>query len=89
MELTSGAAYAFKAGPTAGDMLKTVLTSLRHAYGENAAARAGCNKLGRAAPQAAERSRTVARTADALTIKDMGARRAAPASLACSSLSWR
>ena len=33
MELTYGAASAFKAGPTAGDMVKLVLTSLHRAYG--------------------------------------------------------
>lgn len=33
MELTYGAASAFKAGPTAGDMVKLVLTSLHAAYG--------------------------------------------------------
>lgn len=33
MELTYGAASSFKAGPTAGDMVKLVLTSLHTAYG--------------------------------------------------------
>lgn len=33
MELTYGAASAFKAGPTAGDMVKLVLTGLHRAYG--------------------------------------------------------
>ena len=33
MELTYGAASAFKAGPTAGDMVKLVLTGLLRAYG--------------------------------------------------------
>lgn len=40
MELTYGAASAFKAGPTAGDMVRLVLTSLHRAYGENVATRA-------------------------------------------------
>lgn len=35
MELTYGAASAFKAGPTAGDMVRLVLTSLLRAYGED------------------------------------------------------
>jgi len=33
MELTYGAASPFKAGPTAGDMVKLVLTALHRAYG--------------------------------------------------------
>jgi hypothetical protein len=33
MELTYGAASAFKAGPTAGDMVRLVLTGLYRAYG--------------------------------------------------------
>lgn len=38
MELTYGAASAFKAGPTAGDMVKLVLTGLHRAYGAQTAA---------------------------------------------------
>lgn len=38
MELTYGAASAFKAGPTAGDMVRLVLTSLHRAYGDDVAA---------------------------------------------------
>lgn len=60
MELTYGAASAFKAGPTAGDMVKLVLTSLHRAYGEGGAARAGRKTPGRTAP-AAVRRKTAAR----------------------------
>ncbi|MCY1464718.1 hypothetical protein D9M71_827800 [compost metagenome] len=33
-ELTYGAAASFKAGPTAGDLVRLALTAMLHAYGE-------------------------------------------------------
>lgn len=60
MELTYGAASTFKAGPTAGDMVKLVLTSLHRTYGEGEAARTGIKTSGRATP-AAVRKKTATR----------------------------
>jgi AcrR family transcriptional regulator len=51
MELTYGAASAFTAGPTAGDMVKLVLTSLHRAY--------GAQPPKKAAPQRAPAARRV------------------------------
>lgn len=60
MELTYGAASTFKAGPTAGDMVKLVLTSLHRTYGVGKAARTGLETPGRATPSAV-RMKTVTR----------------------------
>ncbi|UJW81209.1 TetR/AcrR family transcriptional regulator [Hydrogenophaga sp. SL48] len=60
MELTYGAASTFKAGPTAGDMVKLVLTSLHRTYGAGGTARTGRKTPGRSAP-AAVRSKTLTR----------------------------
>ena len=60
MELTYGAASSFKAGPTAGDMVKLVLTSLYRSHGEGGAAQA-VSKAPRRAGAAAARSNTLTR----------------------------
>jgi len=52
MELTYGAASSFKAGPTAGDMVKLVLTSLHRAYGHRPRAAASAKTTPAAARRA-------------------------------------
>lgn len=53
-ELTYGAASSFKAGPTAGDLVRLALTALHRAYGKRPAARkpAGTAGPGRSRPKA-------------------------------------
>jgi AcrR family transcriptional regulator len=50
MELTYGAASAFKAGPTAGDMVKLVLTGLHRAYGADRKVQPAARRRPRSGP---------------------------------------